>query len=154
MTADFFRCVTYLSWYPALYSIHYMKQATNSESWLYYVSLVLGRERHHCSLNNITCEPRLFSIRFLKPPRVNEWNIFSGSDNVTQPKGEVTTVTKCNYFQVSSRMSFPFPTSLFKLYKGSRHYTSSILIGAYTSGQKIPCPSCENTHCWQHPAVQ
>ena len=43
-----------------------MKVATNSASWLYYGSLVLGRERQHCSLNTITCEPRPFSIRFKK----------------------------------------------------------------------------------------
>ena len=37
MSADVFRRMTYLSWYPAFYSIHYyIKLATNSESWLYY----------------------------------------------------------------------------------------------------------------------
>ena len=47
-----------------LYHSLYIKLANNSESWLYYGSLVLGRERHHCSLNTITCEARPFSIRF------------------------------------------------------------------------------------------
>ena len=41
-----------------------IKLATNSESWLYYGSLVLGRNRQYSSLNTITCEPRPFSIRF------------------------------------------------------------------------------------------
>ena len=31
-----------------------IKPVTNSASWLYYISLVLGRERPHCSLKTIT----------------------------------------------------------------------------------------------------
>ena len=67
------RHLTYLSWYPWCFSIHYnIKLATNSASWLYYVSLVLGRERQYRSLNTITCEPRPFSIKFKKNNRLSE----------------------------------------------------------------------------------
>ena len=60
-----YRHLTYLSWYPGGFSIYYyIKLATNSASWLYYVSLVLGRERQYRNLNTINCEPRPFSIRF------------------------------------------------------------------------------------------
>ena len=43
-----------------------MKVATNSASWLHYISLVLGRKKQDCSLKTITCERRLFLKRYVK----------------------------------------------------------------------------------------
>ena len=37
-----------------------MKVTTNSASWLYYISLVLGKNRQECSLKTIPCEARPF----------------------------------------------------------------------------------------------
>ena len=42
----------------------YGTQSIQRAGIINYGSLVLGRERQHCSLNTITCEARPFSIRF------------------------------------------------------------------------------------------
>ena len=54
-------------WAGILRSIAFtiMKVATNSDRWLYYISLVFGRKRQDCSLKNITCEARPFIKRYV-----------------------------------------------------------------------------------------
>ena len=47
--------------------------ATNSASWLYYGSLVLGRESQHCSLNTITC---IYTV--LKSPIYRGYQLCNG----------------------------------------------------------------------------